>query len=115
LALQIDPAAGARREAVGQVERRRPADEVAVEQSQSLVEGGVVTRLGPGLGQLVERGDQRLRHIAPPVGPEPLLDRAHAGVTLAPLAASKKAAIAAWSLRPGSASTPLATSTAKGC
>ena len=35
-------------------------------------------------------------------------------VTLAACAASKKAAIAAWSLRPGSASTPLATSTANG-
>ena len=77
------------------------------------VERRVLARLGPGLGQLVEGRDQRLGHVAAPVGPEALLDRGScAAATLAACAASKKAAIAAWSLRPGSASTPLATSTA---
>ena len=79
LALQVDAAADPLGEALGQVERRRPADEVAPQQRRAAaLKAGVVARLLPGRGQLVERRDQRLRHVAAPVGAEALLDRAHA-------------------------------------
>src|SRR5262249_13041170 len=100
------------REALGAVERRRPADEVPPQELEALEEVRVGPRLPPGRAQLVERRDQRLRHVAAPVGAESLLERAHLAATPLGCVASKKAAIAAWSLRPGSASTPLATSTA---
>ncbi len=113
LALQVDPAVRLLGEALGKVERRRPADEVAVQERELLLEPLVLARLRPGLGELVERRDQRLRHVAAPVGAEPILHLgAHDAGTPVAFAASKKAAIVAWSLRPGSASTPLATSTA---
>ena len=77
LALQVDGRADPLGEPLGQVERRRAADEVAPQQLQPGDELGVLARLLPGRGQLVERRDQRLRHVAAPVGAEPLLDRAH--------------------------------------
>ncbi len=112
LALQVDGPARPLAEALGEVERRRAADEVAMQERKLGAEGLVLARLLPGRGELVEGGDQRLGDVAAAVGPESLLDGAHGAGTLAPLAASKNAAITAWSLRPGSASTPLATSTA---
>src|SRR5690606_8558590 len=99
-------------EPLRRIQRRRAADEVAPQGLQPAVELRLLARLGPGPAELVERRDQRLRHVAAPVGAEALLDRAAHPAATALCAASKKAAIAAWSLRPGSLSTPLATSTA---
>jgi hypothetical protein len=68
LALEQDPLPG-RREARGLVQRRGPAH-VAREQVVELgVEAAVGPRLQPAALELVERGDQRLRHVATAVGP----------------------------------------------
>src|SRR5262249_60668063 len=65
----------------------------------------------------IERGYPRLAPAPAPVGTEALLDRGAHRVardgTWTP-AASRNASTFAWSLRPGSASTPETTSTAKG-
>ena len=100
------------------VERRGPAHVVA-QQGVELVAVGGVGALQPGRLELVQRRDERLRHVAAAVGTEAPLDRrrAHAADTSAASAAStawKNASSLAWSLRPGSASVPLAVSTANG-
>src|SRR4051794_25852039 len=80
-----------------------------------LVEARIPLCLLPCRGQFVEGRDQRLRNVAAPIGAEAtryLLSHAVAG--LAERTASKNSASKPWSLRPGSASTPLATSTANG-
>src|ERR1044072_8391968 len=110
LALQVDPALGALRKPLGEVEGRRPTDEITAQGSESDAEVLVPAGLGPSNGQLVQRRDQRLGDIAYPILVKSLFSGRHPEVTLAALAASKKVVIAAWSLRPGSASTPLATS-----
>ena len=113
LALQVHRPAGPLGEPLGQVQRRGTADEVAVQAGEPAAEFLVLPGGGPGIGQLVERPDQRLGNVAAAIRPEARIDiHAHQVGTLAVAAASKKAVIAAWSLRPGSASTPLATSTA---
>src|SRR5690606_32580424 len=69
-----------------------------------------------GLGQLVVRGDQGLGDVAAAVGAEapcPLGGCAHP-LPSARRTASTKARIRAGSLRPGSLSTPVATSTPQG-
>src|SRR5262249_21996783 len=118
LALQIDAAANSLGEALGRVERRRPPDEVAQQGGQLGLEAIVLPGLGPGGAELVERRNQRLGDEAAAVGAEALLDRgAHCEGTwvgCSTPAASRKASTLAWSLRPGSASTPLTTSTPKG-
>src|SRR6266540_3746470 len=104
---------------LGEIERGRPTDEVAQQAVELVAVCGIVPRLGPRGRQLIERGDERLGDVAAPVGAESLLDRhlAHLAepVGVAELALSKNASRRSWSLRPGSASTPLATSTANGC
>ena len=62
LALQVD--ALARREALRERERRRPARVRRREVPELRVEGVVGERVAPALLQLVERGDQRLRDVA---------------------------------------------------
>src|SRR4051794_17553437 len=82
---------------------------------QLLVEARVGLCLRPGRGQFIESRDQRLRNVAAPIGAETTLYQlSHAVAGLAERTASKNAASKPWSLRPGSASTPLATSTANG-
>src|SRR6185437_15450759 len=58
------------REALGKVERRGASGVVAQQRIESSVEGGVGLRLGVGVLEFVERGDQRLRHITAAVGAE---------------------------------------------
>ncbi len=79
LALQVDAAAGRLGEPLGQVERRRAADEVAKEPVELGAECLVGAGLVPARGELVERRDQGLRHVAAPVGTEALLDRSFTG------------------------------------
>src|ERR1019366_6151436 len=82
---------------------------------------GAVSRIGagvrPGVLELGQRRHQGLRYVLAPVGDETVLDRAHPAATR--VAVDATAAANDWSLatslRPGAASTPLATSTAKGC
>ena len=118
LALQVDAAADPLREALGEIERRRSTDEVAQQHRELGLEALVLTRLGPGGAELVERRDQGLGDEPAAVGAEALLDcGAHGVVTRegsSTPAASRNASTLAWSLRPGSASTPLTTSTAIG-
>ena len=119
LALQVDPAPDPLGEPVGAIERRRPTDVVAKQGVELPPELRVVAGGRPCGGQLVQRSDQNLGDVAAAVGAEALLDRrrAHAttrGSTDPRWALSKNPAISAWSLTPGSASTPLATSTANG-
>ena len=52
-------------------QRRRAADEVALQPGQLLPVRGVAPRLGPCGAQLVERRDERLRDVAPTVRAEP--------------------------------------------
>src|SRR5512139_3237407 len=118
LALQVDPAAEPLREPLGQIERGGAADEVPQQRGELGLKALVITGLGPGCAELVESRDQGLGHEPASVGAEALLDcRAHGEVTLTGSctpAAPRKASTLAWSLRPGSASTPLTTSTANG-
>jgi hypothetical protein len=65
LALQVEPLA--RREALGERERRRAAGIAAAELVQLLGERRVVTGRTPTGRELVERRDQRLRDEAPAV------------------------------------------------
>ncbi len=65
LALEVDlGAAELPRQVLGEVERRRPAGEVAQHSSQLSVERRVSLRLVVGALELLDRGHQRLRHIA---------------------------------------------------
>ena len=116
LALQVDPAADTLGEAVGKVERRRATDEVTEQHGELGLEALVLAGLRPGFAELVERRDQGLGNEPAAVWAEALLDcRAHGVVTCegsSTPAAARKASTLAWSLRPGSASTPLTTSTA---
>ena len=65
LALQIDPLA--RREPLGERERRRPPGVRRRQVLQFRAKGVVGQRVAPALLQLVERGDERLRDVAPAV------------------------------------------------
>ena len=75
LALQVQPLV--RLEPLGARERRRAARERAPERVELLVEGGVVLCVAPARLELVERGDQRFRHVAAAVGAEEPGRRAH--------------------------------------
>jgi hypothetical protein len=66
LALQVEALGG--REAGCARQRGRPAGVVASELVELLAEAAVGERRLPGGGQLVQRRDQRLRHVAPAVG-----------------------------------------------
>ncbi len=116
LALQVDAAADPLGEPLSQVERRRSTDEVPEQHRELGLKALVLTRLGPGLAELIERSDQGLGDETAAVGAEALLDcGAHGVVTRegsSTPAAARNASTLAWSLRPGSASTPLTTSTA---
>src|SRR3954454_4669058 len=113
LALQIYAPAHSLGQPRSEIERRGASHVVAQQRVELAAEPGVVAGPGPGRRELVERGDQHLGDVATAVGTEALLDRrsAHAGTACA---RSANAPISAWSLMPGSASTPLATSTANG-
>src|SRR5206468_296037 len=109
--------AHALRESRREVEGRRAPHEVAEERVQLVAETCILARLDPGGGELVERRDQHLGNEPASVRSEALRDgaggrlRAHAatwGSCDPERAASTNAAIAAWSLTPGSTSTPLA-------
>ena len=65
LALEQDPDADLLAEPAGLVERARDAGVVALDGRELLDEAGVGHRVLPGDRQLVERGDQRLGHVAP--------------------------------------------------
>src|SRR6476661_3606979 len=118
LALEVDTAANSLREALGEIERRRTADEVAEEDGKLGPEALVLPRLGRRGAELIERRDQGLGDESATVVTETLLHRlAHPEAALDGIsmpAASRNASTLAWSFRPGSASTPLTTSTAKG-
>ncbi len=78
-------------------------------------ESDVRARCRPRRLELGQGGHQRLGNVLAAVGTEAMLDRAHnwLGLTIAVAAtAAAKASSLAGSLRPGLASTPLATSTA---
>src|SRR5262249_50086174 len=111
LALEVDarPAELAR-QVLGEPEPRRPADVVAEEPLELGDERRVGPRLVPRPGQLVERGEQRLGHVAAAVGPESS-GKGH----VVSLAAATKRRSLSLSLCPGAASTPLQTSTPNGC
>src|SRR6185437_16195362 len=66
LALEIDPLSGC--ESLGERERRRPARVLAAEAVDLLLEGRIDLRLLPTGFELVEGGDERLRHVAAAVG-----------------------------------------------
>src|SRR2546421_9972905 len=115
LPLEVQRAAGLRAQARGAVEGRRPPGVVAQQRRELLAEPVVGAGGLPTLLELGQRGHQRLRHVLAPVGPEAVLDGAHGDSRSAgsrPDTASKNASRRWGSLRPGSASTPLATSTA---
>src|SRR5204863_1705057 len=123
LALEVDAATDPLRQPPGEVERRRPSDEIAQERVEFGPEALVAAGLGPRRGQLVEGGDQDLGHEPTPVGPEALVDgrrgpgcgHATTGASVpAARVRSANAAISVWSFIPGADSTPLATSTANG-
>src|SRR3954447_12926629 len=99
----------------GWIQGGRRAGVVAEQGGELAGERRVRPRLEPGALQLVERRDQRLRHIAAAVGAEATLDRrgAHTGASTW-FTAWKKASSRRGSLRPGAASVPLAVSTANG-
>ena len=119
LALEPDLATGQLGQTGGVVERRGPAHIIAQQGVQLVAVGEVGARRKPGSLELVQRRDERLRHVAAAVGTEA---RSIAGALMppSPSAASaastarKNASSLAWSLRPGSASVPLALSTANG-
>src|SRR5206468_1756787 len=113
LAFQVDASSNPLTQPAREVQGRGPTDEVAKESVELIAERRVLARLRPGGAELVERRDEHLRDVAAAVGAEPLLDghRAHAGTRASaePVCArSKNSAMRAWSLRPGSISTPLA-------
>src|SRR6185436_15452154 len=111
LALQPHIAANALGDPLREVERARTADVVAQQAVERLLERGVVARREPGRLELVERGHQRLGDVPAAIRPEPPLDRrlAHAAARSSACATAwKKASTFAGSLRPGSASVPLA-------
>ena len=66
LALEVEPLA--RREALGERQRRRAAAERGQEVMELGVERRVVARFAPACLELVQRRDQRLGHVAPAVG-----------------------------------------------
>src|SRR5262245_35875554 len=130
LALQIDAPPDALREPLRQIQRRRATDKVAQENGELGLEALVLPRLRPRRAELVQRRDERLGHEAPSIGAEALLHQHQRGTSSASLpgmpgerasrvatpdrTASRNASTLAWSLCPGSASTPLTTSTANG-
>ena len=133
LALEVDRASAALREAPREVQRRGPPDEVAQQPVQLGAVAGVRAGLHPRLLELRQRGHQRLWHVLSAVAPEAVLDRAHGrGYTPALTAeshggsppalstgtvsctAAKNARSSSGSLRPGAASVPLAVSSANG-
>ena len=63
LALEDDSTAG-RREALGLVERRRASDVARSEAVELFAKRRIGSRFDPAMLELVERGDQRLGHIA---------------------------------------------------
>ena len=71
LALEVEPRFLA--EALGARDGRRAADIRPAELVELRRERGVGARSGPGLGELVERRDQRLRDVPPAVLAEGLL------------------------------------------
>src|SRR5207244_4638612 len=108
LALEIDAAADPVRQAPREVERRRPPDEVAQQRIELGPKALVPAGLVPRRRQLVEGGDQDLRHEPAAVRPEPLVDRGERHQTppateasaLAACARAANAAIRAWSFIP---------------
>src|SRR5205085_11889848 len=104
-------------EPLREVERRRAAGVVAQQPLEVVFEPGIVARRKPLVLQLVERRDQRLRHVAAAVVAEATGERLGfpQAATAACSAARKKAVTLAGSLTPGDASVPLALSTANGC
>ena len=117
LALEPDVATDPLRDPLREVERARPADVVAQQVAERLLERRVVARLEPGRLELVERRDERLGHVAAAVGAEPPLDRV-GGSCGGALVGLRDRAEERLELRrvlpPGSASVPLAVSTANG-
>src|SRR6185503_838544 len=93
----------ARREALGERERRRPARVGRQQVVQLRAEGIVGERLAPAALELVERWDQRLGDVAAAV------------VAEAHRASFTNARTFSWSLIPGAASSCDAASTAQGC
>src|SRR5205807_5435962 len=128
LALEQYPPAGGLAQPSRLVQRRRAPGVVAQQGVELSAKGGIGPRQLPLRLELRERRHQRLGYVLPAVGPEAVLDRAHSarsgsGLTACagepsgsdpPRAAEKNASSLPGSLRPGSASTPLATSTAWG-
>ena len=115
LALEVDPPAGASAEAGGEIQRRGAPDIVVQEAFELGAKATVATRLQPRRLELGQGRHQGLGDILAAVGPETVLDRAHDGLRPAmavPATAAANASSLAGSLRPGLASTPLATSTA---
>src|SRR5205085_861857 len=106
------------------VDGRRPTHVLAQQQVELPAEVRIGAGLHPGPLELVERRDERLRYIAAAVRAEAVLDprlssRAHAARGASPAAsavrtAAIRASTLAGSLRPGSASVPVALSTANG-
>ena len=128
LALQPDACAtGLRAEPVGAINGRRAATEGARQLIELATKAVVVLGCLERGGQLFDRRHQRLGNelpavaTVPPAGigqvvPPPLWGRVRVGGThvSTPRTASTKARNLWWSLRPGSASTPLQTSTPHG-
>jgi hypothetical protein len=75
LALEVQAPAGDLAEALGEVQRRRAADEVAQQPVELGPEAGVAPRLHPRLLELGQRGHQRLGDVLAAVGAEAVLDR----------------------------------------
>src|SRR2546426_6246895 len=121
LALQVHVRAHALREPPGVVERRRPADVGSQQTVQLGAEAGILARFEPRLLERRERRHQRLGHVAAAIAAETLFEPVgglqklfHQTGAAARSTESKKRFSFSGSLRPGSASTPLATSTANG-
>ena len=74
LALEPELAAGELGQALGEVQRRRAAGEVAQQAVELAEVAGVRAHADPGRLELVERGQQRLGHVLAAVGTEAVLD-----------------------------------------
>ena len=104
------------REPLGQVDRRRAADEVAGQRVALVVERGVGEGVVDGGLELVERRHHGLGHVAPAElaeAPE-AVGQVGADHRAASLAAFTKALMRSWSLTPGADSVPRTPSTAHG-
>ena len=99
LPLEVDPAPGPLRQAVGAEERRGPAGVVGLQRAQFGQEGRVVAVALVGRVQLLEGRHQGLGYVAAPVGAEAVL--VWSSPSFLPIARRTGRGVACGSLTPG--------------